>query len=124
MKTLILITLVTGAMSAYAPGVFETVNTNRIAMGDISHIPNSVGGYIALEDSNLIGESVLACWDTGYCTWLLVTDCCGIADGGCAWLRENGIAGEVDHETWVKTNVAGEVTYITIYLPVMRYPFN
>ena len=105
MNALLFTLLVAGIASRYDPGVFDAVIANRRAYGQL---PATVADtrYIALADCSLVGERVLVCSER--CWLALVADCAGVADGGRAWMRSNGIAGEVDYDTAMAEGCVGK----------------
>ena len=126
MKTVVLVLLVSGVLSGYAPGVFSDVVVNQMRYGHIDYIPDSISGYLAVEDCTLVGEIVWACFGDGRCSTYLIGDCAvrDDSDGTRTWMRTNNIAAEADYRTFTEHKSAGDVTFVTIFLIRYGYTFE
>jgi hypothetical protein len=113
--------IASGAASRYDPGVFE--RTVRVRQGYSSLPRSGYSGYIALLDCSRVGEIVWVCFEDDSCTRLLVADCAGIKDGGAAWMRRGGYAGEVDYETAMRTKCVGQQIRV-FTITERRYQFT
>ena len=102
-----------GDISQYAKSVMSMVIRNRqagITAYDLPQELEEVDGFVASRHCTRIGEIIElkplvdAEWET-----FLITDCCGIKDGGCDWMDRNKIWWEVDYETAVRWNTVGRL---------------
>lgn len=109
----ILILILSGWASQYAPGKMEEVIRVRQTPGRTNHsLPQELpeaDGRIALLEPDLIGDVVLVCPhdSTLPCRTMLVVDCAGIQDGGYDWMVRNGIVAEIDYESAVAWGTVG-----------------
>ena len=121
---LVLIILVSGVASQYAPGKMESViayrQTNATAYTPPNPLP-AVDGYIAVLDCAALGETWLL-RHNGVVESFLVVDCAGDA-ATRDWMRRNGIIAEVDGETALRWGVVGVGANVerVEYMEVMAY---
>ena len=105
---LVLIILVSGTASQYAPGVMESVIAYRQTHATAYAPPNTlptVDGFIAAPDCADLGET----WylrHNGVVESFLVVDCAGDAVTR-EWMLRGGIIAEVDGETARRWGVVG-----------------
>ena len=114
-RAFVILTLAaSGYASRYDPGVFERVVQTRMRYGQLeASAANWKGGYIALLEPDLIGQTVYVCHQDE-CEWLLVADCAGHADGGYAWMVRGGYAGELDYETAMRWGAVGGIIHVYV----------
>lgn len=118
MKTMLLILLLSGIASQYAPGKMQEVIHTRQIVSTSHPLPTQlpqVDGYIAVADPSLIGEQLLVCPEQLPCRLMLVVDCAGIQDGGLSWMNSNGIVLEMDYASAVAWNTVGRGLKVNVY---------
>jgi hypothetical protein len=109
-KIVIIITLMTGYASQYAPGVMDRVirvrQSGRTSMDLPQKLPN-VDGYVAVEACDRIGD-IIYLRPEGYDEWekFLIVDCSGHQET-TAWMLRNNILVEVDAKTAQRWNTVG-----------------
>ena len=101
--------LLSGVASQYAPGVFETVITNRqlgrTEVGLPAKLPTT-DGYIAVENCADIGQVWLIKGPDGRWETFLVVDCA--QPDAAEWMRANGIIVEIDYATAKRWDTIGK----------------
>ena len=105
---LVAMTPTVGAGSQYAPGVMDLVIRNRQAGRTAHDLPMDLSafvGFAAVERCDQVGQVLLVSVDGGPVEVWLAADCGGIADGGAAWMRRNGIIIEMDARSRVRHGV-------------------
>ena len=121
---LVIIVLVAGTASQYAPGKMEAViayrQTHPTAYAPPNPLP-AVDGYIAVLDCAALGETWLL-RHNGVVEAFLVVDCAG-DQATRDWMQRNGIIAEVDGKTALRWGVVGVGAFVEIveYREVVGY---
>jgi hypothetical protein len=123
-ETLLVLSLVTGVASQYAPGVMDRVVETRQRWDQIPADVSDYDVFVAVESCDLVGEERLIRregtkeWETA-----LITDCSGHTETS-QWMWRNNIIVEVDYRTALRWDVVGygvEVEVAEWTLKTLRY---
>jgi len=118
----IILVIVIGIASQYAPGVSESVINVRQTRNVTHKLPldlPDVDGYIAVRDCKHIGDVWWLRPVGGKVESFLVIDCAG-SDETRTWMDRNRIIVEVDHATSKRWGTVGRGIKIERVLPVGR----
>jgi len=109
-----------GIASQYSQGMMQQAIVYRQRHNHVSRDLIQYDGFIAVLEANDIGREY---WirPTGARHWekFLAVDCAGIADGGYAWMINNGIIAEVDYASAKRWGVVGRGVEIEM-IPLAR----
>ena len=99
-NAILIVTIIIGWASHYAPGVMERVIENRLRWNHIQQYQvDGVNCYVAGRYASEIGKIVWIRALQGSWTRCLVVDCAGIADGGLEWMLTHNVLYELDFNT-------------------------
>jgi len=106
----ILLVLMIGIASQYAPGVMPAVLNTHYA-GRTSYMPpqdlSIYDGFIAMESCNELGNEYWLKPENGQWELFLVTDCSGHSET-THWMLRNNIIVEVDYKTALRWDTVGK----------------
>lgn len=104
LKLIMLVMLMQGTLSQYAPGVMQRVIHTRQAGLTAHKLPadlSAYDGFVAVEDCSQVGKEVYLRPKGGEWELFLIADCSGHT-ATSQWMQRNNIIGEVDYETAVR----------------------
>jgi len=120
------VVMMTGTASQYAPGAMESVI--RVRQAGLTRyslpqeIPAYVDGFIAVEECDRIGETVVVVYK-GFVETMMVADCSGHAETS-SWMERNNILMEVGYETALRWGIVGRGAKVAVVTEIYRNQYK